>query len=357
MFFKKIKISLILLATSSLLIISSVLKTDRPTPLLNTKTEISNKSSHKNIMTIFVHGTIFNYPSYKIFKKTLNDKKKKDGFLTRYVNRLRYSEIYKCQPIDEHGLLPIDFKNKAGKGRKIGKILTKIYKQNYLNQQKNKNINFHFYTFGWDGKLSKINRKKAGFQFYEDLTKEVARLKKEKQISNIEIEILAHSHGGNVALYLPAAEQKFKKNLMVKNLILFGTPVQTETKDYAKSKLFEKIYNIYSRGDSIQVIDIVSTKSAYSKRRFVTSDNLVQIEIMVDKYKPLHNELWLMGQKSNFIYRKKFPLYPFPLMVLSPIITKFIEKNIATPKNLNLTILTKENNLKLVFTNPDSNKK
>lgn len=352
MFSKKLKIFFSLLGISTIVIIGSILQKDKPLPLSeNPPTTFSNSTSTKNKITIFVHGTIFNYPSYKILKKTLNDKNKSKGFLDRYVNKLRYSGIYKCQPINEHGLIPINFGSKDKK-TKISKLLSRIYKQNYLNQKDKKNLNLHFYTFGWDGKLSSKKRKEAGFKFYEELTKEIEKLKTEKNLSNIEIDILAHSHGGNVALYLPEAEKELKKNLKIKNLILFGTPVQTETKDYVKSDLFKNVYNIYSRGDSIQVLDFVSTKSAHSKRRFADSENLVQLEIMVDSYQPLHNELWLMGKKSNLIYRKKFPLYPFPLMVLCPIITKFIKKNIENPKNLDLKILTQDDNLKFIFSDP-----
>ncbi len=359
MFTKKSKNLAIIFFSASLIFIvakkitnnTSLIFPLKTTLLKNIKNSRSIKTNN-HVLTVFVHGTIFNYPSFKILKKTWNDKDNKNGFFKKYVNNMRYTGLYKCQPINEHGLIPINL-DETNKKTKNNRLLADLYKGIYQEKIKDENKIFYFYTFGWDGKLDKRKRKEWGFKFYQDLTKEIEKLKKEKNISNLTIEILAHSHGGNVVLYLVPAEEKFKKNLSVNRLILLGTPVQTETKDFVKSQILKKVYNIYSRGDTIQVIDIVSTKSAHSKRRFEDSPNLVQIEVEVNKFQPLHNELWLLGKKTNFVYRKNFPLYPLPLMVFAPTITNFIENKIENPKNLNLKIKTKNNDLKFNFFDSD----
>ena len=156
-------------------------------------------------------------------------------------------------------------------------------------------------------------------------------------------------------------------NIVIDKLVLLGTPIQSETSNLIYSKIFNKIYNIYSRGDPIQIIDIISTKDSISKRKFrVRNKNskrkqentleylpkkLVQIEVKFKKTKPLHNELWFWGEKYNFMYRKKIPIYPYPILSFIPTITNTIEKCLHDSQNIILTIKKNKNNLKFHFKN------
>jgi hypothetical protein len=326
------------------------------------KAESSQKQTidleKEHLMIVFVHGTIFNFPSFGVYKETKNEQKKypKKTFFKTYKNNLRKKTLYNSQTINEFGLIAINF-NETNEDTKNNRLLANVYKSAYREINSNPNLEFHFYTFGWDGALDQKSREKWGFNFYEQLKAEIDQLKKTPNSSNIKLEILAHSHGGNVALNLAKAEEQLKQNLEIDKLILLGTPVQSETSDFANNKIFKKVYNIYSRGDTIQVIDIISTKDSASKRRFKDADNLVQIEIKADKMQPSHTELWLLGKGVNMIYRKKFPLNPLPVFVFSPIITGIIEQNDLQIKNINLKIKAKTDYLKFNFYNDDIKKK
>jgi alpha-beta hydrolase superfamily lysophospholipase len=81
---------------------------------------------------------------------------------------------------------------------------------------------FHFYTFGWNGKLDQRKREDAAFKLYDQLIAEIKQLKQKIKPAKLVIEILAHSHGGNVALNLAKAEGTHKKRLAIDRLMLFG---------------------------------------------------------------------------------------------------------------------------------------
>lgn len=340
-------------------ITSKNMRDQKITTTLNTKTEkdpLIPKNEKEHLITVFVHGTIFDYPSIDIYKKTKKDHTTKGGFFKKYRNNLRKNDLYNCQTINAIGLLPINFNDKSDE-LKNTIILAKIYQKNYLEISTNKEIFFHFYTFGWSGDLSRKSREQAAESFYKQLRTQIDEIKKSTNSSNIKVEILAHSHGGNVALNLAKVEEKLKQNLSIDKLILFGTPVQSETKKFVSSSIFKKIYNLYSRGDSIQLIDMLSTKDFSSKRRFNDSENLIQVEVKVGKMHPLHTELWFLANNGNFIYRNKFPLKPLPLLVFSPIITNFVESDVNNIRNLDLHIKTKSEYLKFNFYDQDFRKK
>ncbi|MCK4264738.1 hypothetical protein KAW80_00050 [Candidatus Babeliales bacterium] len=211
--------------------------------------------------------------------------------------------------------------------------------------------NLSFYTFGWNGKLNDKSRIESAFKLYEELNNEITKIKKTKNCK-IEIIILAHSHGSNVALNLARAENGLKNNLLIDKLVLFGGPVQSETKNFINSKIFKHIYNIYSKGDIIQVADIFSTHDFFSKRSFKQNNenlasNITEIEVVVNKFRPTHSELWLLGTIPIELYRKKFPLYPIPLVAFTPIL---INEDIKKPSNdLKLIINKDEKNCNFSF--------
>ncbi len=68
------------------------------------------------------------------------------------------------------------------------------------------------------------------------------------------IRIITHSHGGNVALNM-AKIKNDKFELCIDELVLLACPIQEQTACCSHDKLFDHIYSLYSRSDSIQVLD------------------------------------------------------------------------------------------------------
>jgi hypothetical protein len=132
--------------------------------------------------------------------------------------------------------------------------------------------------------------------------------------------------------------------LKVDKLILIGTPVQSETKKLISDPMFKKVYSFYSNGDMIQVIDIVSTEDAISKRRYNNSDKtskLVQIELKIGKKEPRHTELWLFGGSDNsMLYRKHLAIYPLPAFVFIPVIIKQLDSKYPNAREI-LSVIDK----------------
>ncbi|MCK4650670.1 hypothetical protein KAT08_00700 [Candidatus Babeliales bacterium] len=311
---------------------------------------VNNHTSHKkHIITVFIHGTILPYPSYKVFKKALKNQKNQDkkSFYSKYLKNLRYELIYKLQPISDFGLLEINEDNTNGE-RNL--LIAKLYKFLCKYVENDNNILFSFYTFGWDGRLDSKKREEWGNRLYKELIDKIEELKKKMPNIELIIHVLAHSHGGNVALNLSKSEEILKKGLVIDKLVLFGTPIQSETSGFINSDVFKYVYNIYSKSDPVQVVDIISTKDSFSKRRFsLNLSKLKQIEIEVGKKGPLHNELWFLKGKDNFLYRKKFGLNPFPVSIFTPLIVNFIDSNFSDTNNIELNIKKEGNDLKFIF--------
>lgn len=305
--------------------------------------DAQEKSTH-NIF-IFIHGTILPYPSptsmFSSIKQTMQSgRRDKISWYDRFIYDLRFKSIYKYQPIQEYGLHKINYAPITENSPYYYSFVTATMFQNALNNISPENYtNTSFYTFGWNGMLNHQSRVDCAKTLYKSLFDEIQKLKtKHKKIC---ITVLAHSHGGNVALNLAKAYDELKSDLIIDNLILLGTPIQKETAQFVLSPLFKKIYNFYSDCDMVQIIDILSTEDAKSRRRFknVTPlQNLVQIELQLGKKHPAHNELWLFGNSSNWLYRHKISTYPIPLFMFTPAIINFIEANCTDARDLLVNI-------------------
>src|SRR5262249_19127675 len=123
------------------------------------------------------------------------------------------------------------------------------------------------------------------------------------------IRIIAHSHGGNVALLLEKAKDPADTTFSISELILLATPVQHETKKYAHAPLFEKIYSLYSHLDSLQIIDPQGLQThhgapLFSERRFENHDKICQCAIKMGGRYLMHVEFI----KGKFICNLPFVL-------------------------------------------------
>lgn len=147
----------------------------------------------------------------------------------------------------------------------------------------------YFYLFGWSGSLS--------FKAREDAAKELYH-----SIKNLEGEktIIAHSHGGNVALYLhKLAATDNNPNFVIERLVILATPIQEVTVNFAQASTFKKVISLYSQTDMIQILDpqglyqetkeVVKEKSSIlSKRKLPKFDNTAQVRVLFNKGNPSH---------------------------------------------------------------------
>lgn len=154
----------------------------------------------------------------------------------------------------------------------------------------------HFYTFGWSGYLNFQEREEAGSKLYTQLL-ELIEVYEKQHGKKPYVRLITHSHGGNVALNLAAAEKQQQKRLIIDELILLACPVQEKTVAYIHTPIFKKIYSFYSSLDMLQIVDPQGLYRSnaiqaplFSKRRFPECDHLIQTKIRFAKRAILHVE-------------------------------------------------------------------
>ncbi|RTL05869.1 hypothetical protein EKK58_06550 [Candidatus Dependentiae bacterium] len=147
------------------------------------------------------------------------------------------------------------------------------------------------YAFSWSGKLSAMSRFDAAKKLYHQLIELIEKYKK-KWALYPKINIIAHSHGANVALNLGLIEKIYQKKLKIDTLLLLACPVQKETMHYAGSKEFRRIYSLYSSLDMVQVIapQQGSTKKPFSKRIFPGHLKVVQAKVKLNGKAIFHTD-------------------------------------------------------------------
>ncbi|MGB8467911.1 MAG: hypothetical protein WCE21_02815 [Candidatus Babeliales bacterium] len=111
----------------------------------------------------------------------------------------------------------------------------------------------HFYLFGWSGKLDFQTRKKEALVLYEQIA-QLVRATQQKYAVAPYVRIITHSHGGNVALNMALYCNK-DSDFVIDELILLACPVQEETKNLVHAPCFKKVISLFSRIDSMQVMD------------------------------------------------------------------------------------------------------
>lgn len=191
----------------------------------------------------------------------------------------------------------------------------------------------NLYLFGWSGRLSHEDRIKGGKALYKALKK----LVKEKYLDQpVFIRILAHSHGGNVALNMALEfneEEQENPRFFIDELIMMGTPAQQITIPHTKSPLFKQIFNVHSHSDIIQIGDpqgmptnlqelkelfaTLTGKNAnasglrkkpfFSRRHFPVLPNLKNIRVQIDGRDVYHIEYIL----ESFFKRIPFMIDAF----------------------------------------------
>ena len=185
----------------------------------------------------------------------------------------------------------------------------------------------NYALFGWSGTLDNDERRNEGYRLYDELIALRERYYACHGVTPV-FNLVAHSHGGNVCLWLHDAEVQQKKNLEIRSLCLLGTPIQAETRAGIESSLFKTIISLYSEGDYIQSADRTGpSKKSYQRlsdvalctglRRFD-----VRIAINGDKKKVDHTSLFLAGR--GMVFDKLCPQLPFVMF------TPYVVASIAT---------------------------
>lgn len=295
----------------------------------------AHKTHH---LTIFIHGTIIPVPHFPSLYKSLSSNQS-DNSYESYLNHLRYEPHYQMQLMGGRGLDRVDIHHYDAKKHRYSATCFDIAQKYHAMHQKNTHRTsqaYSYYLFGWLGKLCADNRHQEGVRLFNCLAQKVASLKALEPDTEVEITLVAHSHGGNVALNIAQAVTQSKPPFKIKNLILLGTPLQQETALNALHSIFERIYTIYSTGDWIQKLDFFSSRDRSAHRSFhqrtkqraslgTLPNNIYDIEILIDDYKPTHSELWLTAGIPSLFYRTTFPLHPQPVVTLVPLITKIVD--------------------------------
>jgi len=159
-----------------------------------------------------------------------------------------------------------------------------------------------FYAFCWSGKLQALERKKAAQKLYEDLIFLIENYQK-KYGCYPHIRIIAHSHGGNVVLYMAKIKSDPLKPLIIQSVVFLACPVQETTRNLINAPLFQKVYSLYSSFDFIQIIapqlcrkkdaTIPKKKRPYKKphfssRIFPDCPHIIQAKIKINHYPIAH---------------------------------------------------------------------
>src|SRR5690606_21498756 len=87
--------------------------------------------------------------------------------------------------------------------------------------------------------------------------------------------IIAHSHGGNLALHM-AKIRTAPSPLTVKSLILLACPVQEKTMHLIDTPMFQRIYSLYSSFDLVQVLAPQLRRSDLTKPYFAKASKGTQ---------------------------------------------------------------------------------
>lgn len=284
------------------------------------------KISGQEWLVIFVHGT-FGSTMSLLDLPTVNNDKVEGSDYKKIIDKMRNNSVFwREQPVLARGLTSVDPTMEAldeSEELSGAKPIIKAFWE--IDKHFNHERVCHFYTYGWSGLLSQQRRRKEAVRFYNELTEELERLEEEEGIFEPKIEIISHSHGGNLSLNLAGVyhtlndgmddlidsklptkkefadqinclkskeeierpeglQRRFdyfptKKDLKIDRLVMIGTPVQPKTYALAGSEMFGQVLNIYSDQDSVQMMDYVSCCSDTDNRTFKLKEDLADRDV------------------------------------------------------------------------------
>jgi hypothetical protein len=293
-------------------------------------------------ITVFIHGTFFSSLSAMSIKSVLQDELDEDSWYVKMMRTVRNETmLLQDQVIGEEGLFQISSeKIKAARNCDLSDhdkmfgaaFIIDAYDRVARAVDQYGDYN-HYYSFGWSGLLSHKKRVEAAQILYRQLIDLRDQYKKEYGYLP-EITLVAHSHGGNVAKLLAQVEQEQNNKLRIKHLVMYGTPMQSETASLVHNNVIETCILCYSDGDNVQGNDVFSSKDRSSKKRIsdlvsmsaVNSDDQRRVDVrLIFNENPTiigHMNMWFMGRAEKLSHS----LDPLPLMVLTPLIIQEVDK-------------------------------
>ncbi len=146
----------------------------------------------------------------------------------------------------------------------------------------------HYYTYGWNSSnLRPINRYQEGQKLYHAVRTQIEAYLAQGY-EKIVVRFIGSSHGGNVVLnalpWLPFSTENIEVEV-----ILLGTPIQEETRNFINNQYVTRAHSFYSTADWIQKVDIQKLhkdcpKNApfFSQRTFLPTDKVIQVQLLVN---------------------------------------------------------------------------
>jgi hypothetical protein len=193
-------------------------------------------------------------------------------------------------------------------------------------------------VYGWSGILTHKARVEAAEMFYEAVCDY-----RDSQDATLSIEVIVHSHAGNVMLALPLIEKNKKRGLSIDLLHMMGTPIQQETIEGIYSPLFKTIVCGHSKKDLVTTNDHFSTEG---KSKLCLADVVDPAKLKTIKGKRIDLEYRYVknnGKKKTidhanmWFLRRSGPLFSqadeLPLL---PFISCFNHLLRAIPENIHL---------------------
>lgn len=287
------------------------------------------QGKQRHVLMIFVHGTLFPFPSFSAVQEWAGEVFKNNATATDYMRIMRDHGFLRYQPIGPLGLHPVG--SAVAEGSTSAQVLTWFLQEMYnVLSPGQGQIVVHGFTFGWDGLLSSDRRKMQSYDLYSSLGKLVADFKRNVACDELEVVILAHSHGGNVALHMADWFNEVP-SFFVDDLITFGVPIDAELQAKALSPIFKNVSNFHSNGDFVQIADVISTKKyvparVYKDAKITESPRIKQVQIEVADFLPNHGELWFFGKSDSIFFRQNFPIAPLPVAAFTPLILHELRK-------------------------------
>ena len=286
-------------------------------------------------VTIIVHGTVGFQANVSL--KTIIEAKKDIIEGTDYERNVlairEHPYLFALQPIQKLGLQPIE---KTSNQLNASYAFVQLYKkmQKYCGIEEKGT----YYTFGWTGLISEKRRYEEARVLYLSIRDKIKELK--KKAKNLKVRFIGYSHGATMLLNIAdiRATEFCEDTFTIEETYLVGIPVTLIAHEQIKSPIFKKVYNIYSRGDKVQRLDIFSPCDFLSHREFkgLLPDSLTQIEMRYTAHlrrdpcyclpprmrgiinqSPGHIELWFFGWAPSS-YRKNLNMFPVPGAVFIP---------------------------------------
>lgn len=277
-------------------------------------------------LTVFVHGTIMPYLGLTSYAHVFHGEVPDDAMYAKVIKKARVNALmYEEHPMLEEGFIHIS-RQKINETR-AGELKESRCAIYYLISAYDRvgnacgflKPNHEYAAFGWSALNCPKSRKEAGERLRDHLA-DIAKNYKD-------ITVLAYSAGGNAVLEMERAEKAKKRGLKIKLLVMFGTPIQTETAPAIMSQMFESIVAFRSLGDNAQQKDIFSTQTGESFRMMRDLVNLervqrnpglrradVQFIVNDDPHVVDHFNMIMIGQSSPV----HAILGPLPAAVLVP---------------------------------------